>query len=245
MKAFIFAAGLGTRLKPLTDTVPKALVKVGGATLLDTVSAKLAKAGFDSQIVNVHHHPDKMKSYLAAHHPEMIVSDESDLLRDTGGGIRHAEQLLDDADFFLAHNVDILTDADLHRFTTLRRDGVIATLLVSDRPSSRHLYFDNDMRLRGWINEKTGETRSPFKNFDPDSCKKLAFGGIHLISREIFPLMRDWPEAFSIIDFYLSTADRYPVFGVEQKPLRVLDVGKPETLHMAEELSQSGACFWE
>lgn len=245
MKALIFAAGLGTRLKPITDSVPKALVEVGGRPLLRIVTDKLRRSGITDICVNVHHHSDVMKKYLESHDTGLEISDESDLLRDTGGGIRHAATLIKGSGPFLVHNVDILTDADISALVSAHRPEALATLLVSDRVTSRYLLFDNDMRLRGWKNVKTGEIRSPFSDFDPSDCRMLAFGGIHVISEEVFDIMEDWPESFSIIDFYLNVADKHPVFGVEPQSLQFLDVGKIETLQTANILCERGERFWE
>lgn len=245
MKALIFAAGLGTRLKPLTDTVPKALVEVGGKPLLKIIADKLTGSGISDICVNVHHHSDKIKEYVVSSGLDMSISDESDMLRDTGGGIKHAGRFLKDGGAFLVHNVDILTNADLAWLEASHRPGALATLLVSRRETGRYLYFDGDMRLRGWENTRTGEIRSPFPGFSPEGCRRLAFDGIHVISGDVLGIMEDWPEKFQIMDFYLSVADRYPIFGTEARDLRFIDVGKPETLAEARRLHDCGDRFWE
>ena len=133
MKALVFAAGLGTRLKPLTDTMPKALVPVGGVPLLERVMTKLVAAGYDEIVINVHHFADQIRDYVAAHDAfgvKVSFSDETDLLRETGGGIRHAAPLLDGAEPFLVHNVDILSNLDLAWFRAQHRAGDLATHLA-------------------------------------------------------------------------------------------------------------------
>ena len=151
MKAMIFAAGLGTRLKPLTDTMPKALVPIAGKPLLEHIITKLIAAGFDEIIVNVHHFADQIVDFLKSKNNFGIrieISDETDLLLETGGGIKHASAFFDDGKPFLVHNVDILSNLDLSDFyqTSLKNNG-LATLLVSERNSSRYFLFDDNAKL--------------------------------------------------------------------------------------------------
>lgn len=283
MKAMIFAAGLGTRLKPLTDTMPKALVPVCGKPLLYHVAKKLVAAGFYDIVVNVHHFADMIEEYLRSGSfreefgsgVKFSVSDERDLLRETGGGIRHARRFLESCPVdagscgtdsresgvagvsgrcFLVHNVDIISDLDLRWFVSQSRTEALATLLVSDRPTSRYLLFDDAMRLAGWTNVSTGEVKSPYQDLDVQSCRRLAFSGIHFISDRIFAVMDDEDrlaaesgrpllgERFPIMDFYLSVAARHPIYGVEAKGLHLADVGKMQTLHEAESMVSS-ICF--
>lgn len=175
-QAMIFAAGLGTRLKPLTDKKPKALVEVGGEPLLKHVILRLKKAGFIRIVVNVHHFSRQIIDYLKANGDfglEIIVSDESAELLDTGGGMKKAAPCFDAGGQILIHNVDILSNVDLERFYAeapkMRNYGsrscldASATLLVSWRKTSRYLLFDGQMRLVGWTNIETGEVKSPFK----------------------------------------------------------------------------------
>jgi N-acetyl-alpha-D-muramate 1-phosphate uridylyltransferase len=236
MKCVIFAAGLGTRLRPLTDNMPKALVPVAGKPLLAHVLEKMAAAGFSDAVVNVHHFADQIIDYLATHDfgLRVAVSDERELLLETGGGLRHAQALLNADAPFLVHNVDILSNLDLAAFYKMHQSCDLATLLVSDRKTSRYLLFDEQLRLVGWTNVQTGEVRSPYQNLDVAACKKLAFAGIHTISTDIFPLMEGWPDRFSIIDFYLSVCATHTIRGVQMPNLRMLDVGKIDSLHEAE-----------
>jgi len=232
MKAMIFAAGLGTRLKPLTDHMPKALVPVGGRPLLDIVVDRLMQQGFDDFVVNIHHFADQIEAW-SQDKPNVRLSDERELLLETGGAIRHARMLLSDAKQFLIHNVDILSNADLQELMqkNLSHD---ATLLVSQRETSRYLLFNDEMRLVGWTNVKTGEVKSPYPNLDVEHCQRLAFAGIHVMSSTMLPLMDCWPERFSIIDFYLDCCAEQKIYGYVQPNLRLMDVGKVDTLQQAE-----------
>lgn len=233
MKAMIFAAGLGTRLKPLTDTLPKALVPVAGKPLLWHVIRRLKAAGYDDIVINVHHFADKIIDYIREQDDFGIrirISDERGLLRETGGGVAYARPFLEDADHFLVHNVDILSDLDLPWLESSIRPDALATLVVSSRETSRYLLFDNDMRLVGWTNVKTGEVRSPYPGLDPESCSKFAFSGIHLMSSKVFPLMEEFGERFPVMDFYLKMAGTHPIYGAVPATLNLVDVGKLDTL---------------
>ncbi len=245
MKAMIFAAGLGTRLKPLTDHLPKALVSVGGKPLLYHVVRKLKAAGFTEIVINVHHFADSVVGYVHEQDDFGITvrfSDERDLLRETGGGIRFAEPLLRSGDAsekdFLVHNVDILSNLDLNAFISRNPADALATLVVSDRKTQRYLLFNEDMRLVGWTNIATGEVRSPYPRLDPEKCRKLAFGGIHLVSERIFRIFADdnWGGRFSIMDFYLASCAEHPIYGFAPSGLEVLDAGKPESISRADVL---------
>ncbi|NMB36775.1 MAG: NTP transferase domain-containing protein [Bacteroidales bacterium] len=236
--ALIFAAGLGTRLKPLTDTMPKALVPVRGVPLLESVILRLKKAGYRHIVINVHHFAEQIINFIEQNESfgiSISISDERDLLRETGGGIRHAEPLLK-SDHFLVHNVDIITDLELSRFEKEYLDAekesregekpLLATILVSERKTQRYFLFDSYNNLVGWTNSATGEVRSPFSLLNPDNCRKLAFAGIHNISQRVFPLMKEWPERFSIVDFYIANCDKFIIKGIEVPGLSVRDVGK-------------------
>ena len=230
-KAFVLAAGMGTRLKPLTDSMPKALVKVGGEPLIAHVIRKLQQAGYDDITVNVHHFADLLEAYLAKEFPEVAVSDEREQLLDTGGGILHARQLLGPG-AFLVHNVDILSNLDLR---SIPLEGV-ATLVVSERDSTRHLLFDEALRLVGWVDERTGEVRSPYGEIDPAKYRRLAFSGIHMLSGRIFSVFEEYgfEGRFSIIDAYLRMCAKYPVRGFIPEDFKILDIGKIDTLERAE-----------
>lgn len=241
MKAMIFAAGLGTRLKPITDTLPKALVPVGGEPLLAHVIRKLVSAGYDHLVVNVHHFPDQIIGYLQRHDfgVPIDISDERDGLLETGGGVAHARPFLE-GEPFLVHNVDILSNLDLAWFRAQHRPDALATLLVSERETSRYLLFRDDGRLAGWTNVTTREVRSPYPDLDPSACRRLAFSGIHYMGAGIFQAMDalGMPARFPIMDFYLKACDRYPIYAAIPPSLRLLDVGKQDTLAAAEDFLQ-------
>ena len=249
MKAMVFAAGLGTRLKPLTDTMPKALVPVCGQPLLYHVLTKLVAAGYDDIIVNVHHFPDQIIDYLCVHDfgVKITVSDERDFLRETGGGIKHVRPLLDSStppsaplrmteEPFLVHNVDIISNLDLKWLREQHREDAVATVVVSERETQRYLLFDEDGRLKGWTNVKTGEVRSPFPDIDPAKLRKLAFAGIHLMSPAIFDAFDTlgFGDRFSIMDFYIQACADYPIYAAVPPGFRMVDVGKFDTLPEAE-----------
>ena len=236
MQAMIFAAGLGTRLKPLTDRMPKALVPVCGKPLLAHTIERLKGAGADEIVVNVHHFSQQIVDYLATHDfgIRIKISDESDRLLDTGGGLRKALPLFSQQDQpVLIHNVDILSNIPLADFYASHQEND-ATLLVSERQTSRYLLFDDKDRLVGWTNINTGEVKSPYKDLDVASCRRYAFSGIHCFSPRLGRLMTDLPDKFSIIDFYLSVCDKAVIKGHFQKDLRLLDVGKLDSLEQAE-----------
>ena len=235
--AMIFAAGLGTRLKPLTDTMPKALVPVAGKPLLQHTLQKLQGAGITDVVINVHHFADMIEQWCQQHPMELNIrfSDERQELLETGGGIKHAAHLLSDAkDGFLIHNVDILSNADLGAFIAYGK-GRAASLIVSERKTSRYLLFDDNMRLVGWTNIQTGEVKSPYSNLDVSKYHRYAFAGIHYMNPSLFRYFGEWPRKFSIIDFYLSICNRETIYGYPPNNLRLMDVGKIDTLAEAED----------
>ena len=236
MKAMIFAAGLGTRLKPITDTLPKALVPVCGKPLIEHVLRRLKSAGIDEAVVNVHHFADKVEAWVTAQDMmDIRVSDERQMLLETGGAVLHARKHLEGCGHFLIHNVDILSDIDLKWFMNQVRPDSLATLLVSDRKSSRYLLFDpKTMRLLGWKNENTGEIRPSGIGLDESECVKLAFSGIHIMSDKVFEAMEGYPDRFPVIDFYLDKCHLYDIYGVCAENLNLIDVGKLDTLELAE-----------
>ena len=247
MRTLIFAAGLGTRLKPLTDTLPKALVPVAGRPLIEHVTKKLEESGVEEAVVNVHHFADKIEGWIGDYQGVMRfdVSDEREALLETGGGILHARRYLDGCGSFLIHNVDILSDLDIRWFASQVRPEALATLLVSDRKTSRYLLFDpQTMRLMGWTNISTGEVRTPYPDLDPSQCRMLAFSGIHILSDKVFSVMDEFVDAeclekdaprFPIMDFYLSVCADCEIYGVQAESLRLIDVGKLDTLDEAED----------
>ena len=258
-QAMIFAAGLGTRLKPLTDTKPKALIPVGGETLLGRTIGRLMTFGYQDFVVNVHHFARDIEAFVAQQDYAKLVrfSDETELLLETGGGLKKAAPLFDPNEPILIHNVDILDNVDYNWFANQHQADEDAVMLVSRRQTKRYLLFNNGMQLMGWINRETGEIKSPFPwlreadlTIDDSlqvqsnhSCPlstvhsplyAFAFSGIHSFSPRLFPLMDRFPDKFSIIDFYLSVCHRSKIVGLVKNDLEMIDVGKLDSLQAAE-----------
>jgi NDP-sugar pyrophosphorylase family protein len=235
MKAMIFAAGLGTRLKPITDFKPKALVEVNDKPLLKHAVEKLINEGFTEIIINVHHFADQIIKYISDNKDFGInieISDETDMLLDTGGGLKKASWFFNDSNPFLVFNVDVISDislTDLYNYH-LARNG-IATLAVRDRSTSRYLLFDNDKRLQGWENKQKGEIRL-CDGANYNNLKSLAFSGIQIISPSIFKHFEENGK-FSIIETYLRLASKEIIFAYQHDHTTWEDVGKPEQLNAA------------
>ena len=247
-QAMIFAAGLGTRLKPLTDTMPKALVPVGGRPLLDINIRRLMSQGYDRFVVNIHHFAQQIIDYVKEqdYAPLVHFSDESDQLLETGGGLKKAQALFRDDQPILIHNVDILDNVNYDWFARQHQPDEDAVLLVSQRTTKRYLLFDNAMHLMGWKNIETGEIKSPYEyvrrtglSQHGEELNMFAFSGIHSFLPRLFPLMERFPDRFPIIDFYLSVCHRAPIVGLVKPDLQLMDVGKIETLDQAEKFIQS------
>lgn len=234
----IFAAGLGTRLKPLTDHMPKALVPVAGKPMLEHVIEKLKAAGFDEIVINVHHFANQIIDFLKEKNNFGItihISDETEFLLDTGGGIKKAAPYFDEP--FLIHNVDILSNTDLKALYNYHlQSGNDATLLVSPRQTTRYLLLNSDRQLCGWINKDTLQTKPEGFIYQPNVQKEYAFSGIHIISPGLFKYMDEkWNGKFSIMDFYLQLCQEALIGGYAKEDLQLIDIGKPETLAKAEE----------
>lgn len=247
-QAMIFAAGLGTRLKPLTDTMPKALVPVDGRPLLDINIRRLMAQGYDRFVVNIHHFAQQIVDYVNEqdYAPLVHFSDESAQLLETGGGLKKAAPLFRDDQPILIHNVDILDNVNYDWFARQHQPDEDAVLLVSRRKTKRYLLFDNAMHLMGWKNIETGEIKSPYEyvrrtglSQHGEELNMFAFSGIHSFSPRLFSLMERFPDRFPIIDFYLSVCHRAPIVGLVKDDLRLMDVGKLETLDQAEIFIQS------
>lgn len=246
MNALIFAAGLGTRLRPLTDSCPKALVEVGGEPMLGRVINRVKEAGADHIVVNVHHFPDMIIEYLRSggnFGVDIRISDERDRLLDTGGGLLKAMALFDNDDPILLHNADILTDSPLRRHMAEHAaSGADATLLVSGRESSRRLLFDRSGRMRGWARADFSEVRPG--GLDITGLQALAFGGVHAVSRSLEPLLAEYAgrhgQAFSITDFYVEMCGRTMIrrFLPEER-FSWYDIGRPASLEAAREALRS------
>jgi len=240
MKAMILAAGLGTRLRPLTNDRPKALVLVGGRTLLEITLARLREFGVREVIVNVHHFADMVVEYLRANSNfgmRIEVSREDELL-DTGGGLKKAgwfflENSVGRDEPFVLHNVDVISTIDLGRMVGFHREHqALATLAVQDRETSRYLLFDGQMRLCGRRAGRDG-TSQVVRACEP--MKALAFSGVHVISPRIFEKVKE-DGAFSIITSYLRlAAEGENVLGFRADEYYWRDLGRPENLVRAEE----------
>lgn len=235
----ILAAGLGTRLQPLTNTIPKALMTVGGKTMLELVSEKLIQAGITDIVVNIHHHAQQMRSFIRQmQYPgvKFHISDETTLLLNTGGGIKKARQLLDGDQAFFVYNIDIISDIDLgSMLETHRNTGALATLAVSKRKASRYFLWENGF-LSGWQNVDTGETievPAGQNQREHTDRERKAFSGIHIIEPAIFNLM-DEKGIFSVVDVYLRLAATHPIACFEHNHQAWFDIGTPEKLHKAQ-----------
>ncbi len=234
MEAMILAAGLGTRLRPLTNDRPKALVEVGGTTLLEHNLNRLISFGFNKIVINIHHFPDMVKDFVKSRKfdSEILFSDEREQLMDTGGALKKAEPLFSGREPVLIHNVDILTTLDLGQiYRNYLETNILAMLLVSSRNTARQLLFDTDNQLAGWKNAATDETlwsEQPIAGAIP-----LAFSGIHIISPELFHLLPD-ARPYPIIPEYLKLAKQHKILAYKHLEEQWLDVGKPETLKKAE-----------
>ena len=236
--AMIFAAGLGTRLAPLTTDRPKALVKAGGKTMLERTVEKLVKSGISRIIINIHHFPHLMQNAIEAlsfKGVEFIISDERHELLDTGGGLLKAAAYLKGDKPFIVHNVDVISDIDLMRmYDDHFREGALASLAVSRRHTSRYFNWYHG-RLCGWKNIRTNEEINCYPvDGKPDS---LAFSGIHVISPEIFDLITETGK-FSINQLYLRLAQSQKIIAWEHDPRCWADIGTTEKLDAAEKMLQ-------
>lgn len=249
MKAMIFAAGLGTRLSPLTDTTPKALIEVGGKPALRHAIDNIVQAGITDIVVNVHHHAGQVKAYLAANPVPGVrirISDESDRLLDTGGGLMKALPLLGTDEPVLLHNADIITDVDLPQmidvFVTNPFDAML--LISKVRKSSRQLLFDpEDARMVGWKNLNTGEIRTPFGEDLIEWQYEVSFQGVHTIGPRLLKALQKRADTegihpFSITQFYIDECREYDIraFIPSTTPYRWADIGTPDKLARAREM---------
>ncbi len=235
MKAMILAAGKGTRLKPLTDSTPKALVELNGTPMLEIVIRKLIKSGVQEIIINVHHLANQIIDFLKDKNNFGIrieISNEENQLLDTGGGLKKASWFFDDNKPFIVHNVDIISDIDLNAMMDDHyKHDALATLAVRDRQSSRYFLFNHQNYLCGWKNTKTEEIITHEPNLE---LKPLAFSGIHIINPKIFSLMSN-SEKFSIVESYLKLSQKHTIVGYQNDQDYWFDIGKPENLKKANE----------
>ena len=231
----IFAAGLGIRLKPLTDNIPKALVEVSGKPLLEHAINKLQQYGYSDIIINVYHFAGQLKEFLKQKNNFGIrieLSDESEQLLDTGGGLKKAAWFFNDNKPFLVHNVDVLSDIDLNALYQLHMQGnSLATLAVRQRDTSRYFLFDEQLYLCGWKNNETGELKISKGN--AGTLTPLAFSGIQIVNPEIFKLINENGK-FSMTGVYLRLAASNRVKGFMHDSGYWFDLGKPESIKEAE-----------
>lgn len=232
-KALIFAAGKGTRLKPFTDSHPKALALVNDVPLLERNIKYLQSFGVTEFVINVHHFGEQIVEFLEKNNhfgAKIDISDEKDELLETGGGLLFAQKHLENEENFLIMNADILTDLNIHELVKFHETHLpLATLAVSDRNSSRKLFFNSEMVLKGWMNKNSGETKmAEFNN----GFKELAFSGIHCINSSIFDKIKRRGK-FSIMEEYLDLMFENNILGFQHEA-RLIDVGRPESVIEAE-----------
>lgn len=244
MKTMILAAGLGTRLKELTACRPKALVELGGIPMLQRVIMRMKEYGADYIVVNTHHFSGMVKDFLNENSfgINVKISDETDLLLNTGGGVANAYPLLNIDDRpVLVHNVDILSNADFKALMQCHMErGNDITLLTSNRTTDRKLLFGNEGLLRGWHNSKTDEYRpGGFKR--EESMVEEAFSGIYVAGMAAVGKMYEWGEGrpFPLMDYLLENPDSLKIGRCFDPDLKLIDIGKPATLSQAQELFQT------
>ncbi|MCU0333995.1 MAG: nucleotidyltransferase family protein [Chitinophagaceae bacterium] len=237
MIAMILAAGLGTRLKPWTDHHPKALAVVNGKPVLQRNIEYLQQAGIYKVVVNVHHFADQIIAAVQQHSgwgSAVHISNESDAVLETGGGLQKAVSLFGEARTVLLMNADILTDLPLNALLAQHaQTGADATLAVTDRESSRCFLFDDDGRLCGWRNKKTGETRQPRST--SALIEEKAFSGIHVIQESIFRHL-PFSGKFSMVDVYLAVCNQYKITAFDHSQSKFIDIGTMEKLEAAADL---------
>lgn len=226
----ILAAGLGTRLKPFTDKHPKALAMVNDKTILQLTIEHLHKAGIKEVIINVHHFAEQIINHLKENNNfgvTISISDETDEVLETGGGLKKCSWFFENNSDFILINVDILTNLNLNEMIVFhQKEKPLATLAVSNRQSTRCLLFDNENRLCGWKNKKTGEEKVMIQH---KNLIEKSFSGIHIINSKIFSLMHQTGK-FSMIDVYLDLAQTNVIKAFDHSNDIIIDVGKPESL---------------
>jgi len=236
-KAMIFAAGLGTRLKPFTEKHPKALFTVNGKTLLDRNVEYLKQYGITDIIINLHHFGEQIRSHAIKNNNwgiNIAFSDESADLLDTGGGLLKAAKYFEEVDNFVLYNADILTNLNLDKMKEYHLQNTpLATLSVSDRKTSRYFLFDKNTRLCGWKNVLTGELKLMQQM---DAYNPLAFGGIHIINKQMLTTRSTIQQKFSITDWYLDICAENTILGFEETGAEFVDVGKMDSVEKAEKL---------
>lgn len=236
MQAFIPAAGLGTRLLPLTEHRPKALVEVGGVPLLKIAIDNLARQGATRIVVNVHHFADMVIDYLQSHDwgTEVLVSNEKDKLLDTGGGLKKAAPLFNRDEPILIHNVDILSRINFHDLVELhQQEGNFVTLAVSVRDTSRFLLFADNGLLVGWNNRSTGETKWVDELVEKKN-RALAFSGIAVLEPGVLDVLPPCEIPYPIVPAYLNIAKEHRISYFIHSSSDWMDVGTPQSLNKAQ-----------
>ena len=237
MQAMILAAGLGTRLKPITDELPKALVEVNGKTLLEIAIRNLIENDFRRIVINVHHFAEKVKDFINNNTfaADIFISDESDLLLDTGGGIKHAKKFFDNSPI-LVHNVDIISNLNLKEFYQYHiSDDSVASLVVSNRKSNRYLLFNEADILCGWQDVNKDEKIIVRED---SKLNQLAFNGIHILNPHLIDSFPD-EKVFSVIKAYLKIAGTEDIHAYVSNDIKWIDVGKVDSLQKASQLIRS------
>ena len=237
MKAMILAAGFGTRLKPFTDTHPKALAEINGKTLLQRNIEYLQQFNIYDVIVNVHHFAEQIIQSLQKNNSwgsNVTVSDETHAILETGGGLQHASWYFENEDDFVLMNADVLTDLKLNEMLSYhKKNKPLATLATTTRQSSRYFLFNQNNVLCGWKNIKTIEEKIMR---DDTNLKEKAFSGIHIINKGIFSLMHFKKEKFSMVDVYLSLCAENEILSYDHSTTKFIDVGKPDSIANAAAL---------
>ncbi len=238
----IFAAGLGTRFKPWTDAHPKALAIVNGKSLLQRNIEYLQQFNITDVLVNVHHFAEQIINELKKNNnwgSKITISDETNIVLETGGGLKKASWFFNDEKPFAVINADILTDLDLHEMILFhKKNNPLSTLATTNRETSRYFLFDNNNNLCGWRNVKTNEEKGFVLKFSEEEKKEVAqkaFSGIHIIDPKIFPLITQEGK-FSIVDVYLQLSPTEIIKSFDHSNTKLVDVGKPESLIIAEKL---------
>lgn len=233
----LLAAGFGTRLKPFTDFHPKALVEVNGKTLLQYNIEYLQRFNIYNVIVNVHHFAEQIIHAIQQNNgwgSNITISDETDDILETGGGLKRAGWFLKDEEDFVLMNADVLTDLPLNEMVSFHQQtDPLATLATTNRATSRYFLFNESNILCGWKNVKTGEQKIMRNN---ENLVAKAFSGIHIINSKIFSLIQQTELKFSMVDVYLSLCAEHSILSFDHSQTKFIDVGKQESLRRAAEL---------
>lgn len=249
MNAIILAAGFGTRLRPWTDRHPKALVPVAGVPMLQRVLRRLENQGFKNVVINTHHFSQQIKDFICHYHSplDIKISDETDRILNTGGGVLRALAMFDNDEPVLVHNVDILSDAPLKTiYDSHKESGRDISLITSPRQSSRKLIFDKSGKLAAWHDLKSNIYRPEGFRKD-DTMVEHAFSGMYVIDRNVLESLSQYSEmiedeAFPVMDYFLWVKDKIKIGEMPLEALHLIDIGKPDTLAGAESFISEICC---